>query len=121
MVALAIAGLPAAHNIGMLASPAVRKVGLYAKRLEDTGFTARFPDSNGETRLLDVIRAVKAARVTTQVRREYAEIAAGIAADAYLIACTELSVLGAPDGIEAPVVDSLDALVRGTIAEAKST
>jgi len=118
MVALAIAGLPAARRIGMLASPAVQKVGLYARRLQEAGCGAVFPDAQGEARMLGVIRAVKAGNVTAQHRRDYAQVAAALEADAYLIACTELSVLGAPDGLRKPAVDALDALVAETVARA---
>lgn len=119
MVALAIALLPKARRIGMLASPAVQKAGLYAARLRDAGYDAVFPDAEGEAKMLGVIRAVKAGSV--QQRRDYAQIAATLDVDAYLIACTELSVLGPPEGIGKPAVDALDALVAATVAEANGT
>ncbi|MEI9994325.1 MAG: amino acid racemase [Rhizomicrobium sp.] len=127
MVALAIARLdalaPKVERVGMLASPAVEKVGLYAARLRDAGMTALFPDAPGQGRMLAVIRAVKAGAVTPQSRADYAALAAALAqdgADAFLIACTELSVLGAPAGIALPVVDALDALVTETVRIARN-
>ena len=105
----------------MLASPAVQKVGLYAARLKEAGFDAMFPDADGEAWMLDVIRAVKANILTPQHRADYAAIACKLreqGADAFLIACTELSVLGPPDGLATPYVDALDALVAATIREA---
>ena len=123
MVALASAALatlsPKPRRIGMLASPAVQKVGLYAARLQAAGFAAVFPDSTGEARMLDVIRAVKANALTPQHRRNYADIAASLDADAYLIACTELSVIGPPDGLAGPHVDALDVLASAAIKEAQ--
>ena len=115
MVALSIARL-SDKRIGMLASPAVQKVGLYAARLERAGHVAVFPDD--EAKLLDVIRAVKANALTAQHRRDYAQIAASLDADAYLIACTELSVIGPPEGMTKPVVDALDVLVEATVKKA---
>ncbi len=117
MVALSIARLRD-KRIGMLASPAVQKVGLYASRLEHAGHVAVFPDADGEARLLDIIRAVKANALTDGHRRDYARIANALDADACLIACTELSVIGPPDGATKPVVDALDVLVEATIAAA---
>ena len=117
MVALSIARLRD-KRIGMLASPAVQKVGLYASRLKDADHVAVFPDADGEARLLDVIRAVKANTLTDRHRRDYAQIAASLDADAYLIACTELSVIGPPEGATKPVVDALDVLVEATVKEA---
>jgi aspartate racemase len=117
MVALAIKQL-GGRRIGMLASPAVQKVGLYTRRLNEAGFEAVFPDADGERRILGVINAVKANAVTAQHRRDYARVAASLDADATLIACTELSVLGPPDGIAEPAIDALDALVDETVARA---
>jgi aspartate racemase len=124
MVALAIARLdqlrPKPARIGMLASPAVRMVGLYEKRLGEAGFQALFPSSAGEARILEIIRAVKANRIEERHHRDYAAIAKLLAgADALLIACTELSVLGPPPGIALPYIDALDVLVQATLDEAK--
>ncbi|HEX3673148.1 MAG TPA: amino acid racemase [Rhizomicrobium sp.] len=128
MIGLSVARLglasPKPARIGMLASPAVQKVGLYAKRLADAGFIALFPDGAGEDKILGVIRAVKANAVTAQHRTDYADVANALAAkgaEAFLIACTELSVLGSPDGVTLPSVDALDALVDATIREARAT
>ena len=122
MVTLAIAEVgklsPRPDRIGMLASPAVQKVGLYASRLNEAGFEAIFPDAGGEARMLDIIRAVKSNTLTPQHRQDYTEIATSLNADAYLIACTELSVIGPPDGLSKPHVDALDILVAATIRDA---
>jgi aspartate racemase len=123
MVALSVAALsalsPTPGRIGMLASPAVRKVGLYSTRLAHAGFEAVFPDAAGEAELLEIIRAVKANAAASRHRAAYARIATSLEADAVLLACTELSVLGAPERVTGPVVDALDILVRATISEAK--
>jgi len=125
MVALAIARLgtltlkPA--RIGMLASPAVRLVGLYEARLREAGFAALFPEEDSEAQLLEFIRAIKAGAMEDRHRHVYASVAAGLTkagADAFLIACTEFSVIGPPAGLNRPCVDALDVLVEATIAEA---
>jgi aspartate racemase len=128
MVALSIEKLdgikPKPRRIGMLASPAVRAVGVYNSSMEARGFEALFPDTKDEATLLGVIRAVKAGRLDQQRRNEYTEIAHGLineGAEALLIACSELSVIG-PLAIGAvPAVDALDALVEGTIRTAGSS
>ncbi len=124
MIALAIARLgalsPKPKKIGMLASPAVRKVGLYAERLSEGGFEALFPDAKGEAAVFAMIRAVKAKAVTEQIQADYDLAIAGLrdaGADAFLIACTELSLLPPPQG--RPFVDALDALVDETIRSAR--
>lgn len=127
MVALAIAKIatlsPKPCRIGMLASPAVQKVGLYATRLNDAGFTALFSNATGEAKVLDIIRAVKANAATPQHRADYSAIARVLreqGADAHLIACTELSVIGAPEGASLPHIDALDVLVDATIKTANA-
>jgi aspartate racemase len=127
MVSLAAVRLAQLHpqptTVGVLSMPAVRKVGLYEARLAGEGMTAMFPEQAGEQVLLDVIRAVKAGAVTDAVRAGYAGVAAahaGQGADALLIACTELSVLGSPAGCALPVIDALDALVEATVRTARA-
>jgi aspartate racemase len=124
VVTLSIAKLaalsPKPKKVGILATPAVRLVGLYEARLRDTGMDAAFPDAANEAKLLDVIRAVKANAITEQHHLDYADAARSQAnVDALLIACTELSVLGAPRGISKPAIDALDVLVSATVAEAR--
>jgi aspartate racemase len=92
----------------MLASPALKKAGLYKGEI--------FPDE--DEKILGVIRAVKANALTAAHRRDYAEIAASLDVDAYLIACTELSVIGPPDAVTKPVVDALDVLVEEVVSTA---
>jgi len=125
MVGLAIEKLtalrPQPGRIGMLASPAVRTLGLYAARLAAAGMTALFPDATGEAVVLGVIRAVKAGAVTAAHRAEYAAVANALVesgAQALLIACTELSVLGIPERCGRAAVDALDALVEASVMTA---
>jgi aspartate racemase len=125
MVALSIARLGALpicpKTVGMLATPAVRKVGLYSLRLADAGFKVLFPDEPNEARVVEMIRAVKVNAVSEKNRADYAAAADHLAdagADALLIACTELSLLPAPG--RRPSIDALDVLVEETIRVAKN-
>jgi aspartate racemase len=124
MVALSIAELakltPKPRRVGMLASPAVRLVGLYKERLESAGFEPVFPDAANEAKILGVIQAVKAGRTGDTERRAYGDVVQSLGGvDAFLIACTELSVLP-PPVLAQPRVDALDVLVDATIARAKN-
>lgn len=115
-------GAPA--RVGVLASPAVRLVGLFEARLAAAGYVTVWPEPEDEAALLGIIRAVKAGGVEPEHRRLYADIASRMTAagaEAFLIACTELSVLGPPAGAEElKVIDTLDALVDATIREARN-
>jgi aspartate racemase len=125
MIALAIARLGQLSlkpkTIGMLASPAVKNVGLYAERLKKAGFEPLFPDGDDEAAVFAMIRAVKAKAITDKIRSDYERAIKGLrenGADAFLVACTELSLLPPPK--ERPVVDALDALVTETIRTAQA-
>jgi aspartate racemase len=125
MIALSIARLdaltPRPKKIGILASPAVHRVGLFDKRLSAAGYQALFPEAEVESRLLEIIQAVKAGGATPAHRRTYASIVRRLredGADAFLVACTELSLLPAPEP-GCPVVDTLDVLVVATIQAAR--
>lgn len=122
MVQLAIDALTGGpRRVGLLASPAVRLVGLYKARMEGAGLEAVFPDAPHEEKLLGVIKAVKAGQYGDQEQQDYLKVAqhllqAGV--EALLIACTELSVLKPPRS-DGPVADTLDLLVGATITEAR--
>jgi aspartate racemase len=127
MIGLSIQRLAAAttrpRRIGLLASPAVRLVGLYQKQIEQAGMAAIFPDPDHESRLLGVIKAVKSGQFGAAHQQDYEAVTQNLldaGADALLIACTELSVIGPPANAACPVVDSLDVLVEATIATARA-
>ena len=112
---------PRPRRIGILASPAVRLVGLFERRMAEAGFETLFPGSDDEERLLGIIRAVKAGEVKPSDWQAYQDIAARLTdrgAEAFLVACTELSLLLAPR-LPQPMLDTLDILVDGTVAAAR--
>ena len=111
------------RRIGMLASPAVRLVGLYDRKFERVGLEAVYPGPQHESELLAIIKAVKAGQLNTRHRKDYARIAAAVSdagADAFLIACTEFSVMGPPEGIVRPIFDTMDVLADATLATARN-
>lgn len=109
---------PNPSRIGILSSPAVRLVGLFATRLSDAGYEAVFPSEEDEAKLFATIKSLKAGRVGDQ--RGYDAIARRLSeggADALLVACTELSLMFAPPS-RGPLFDTLDLLVEATIRTA---
>jgi aspartate racemase len=110
------------RRVGVLASPAVRLVGLYKARMEQAGLQTLFPEPQDEQTLLGIIKTVKAGRLDDRHRQDYGKVAGNLVeagADALLVACTEFSVIGPPAGAAAPVIDALDVLVEATIAAAR--
>ena len=112
---------PKPKRIGMLASPAVLRVGLFDKHLTAAGYELTPVDQDTEDRLLEIIKAVKAGGTSPAHRRTYEAIARKLkenGADAFLVACSELSLLPAPD-VGSPVIDTLDVLVDATVRTAR--
>ncbi len=105
-------------RIGMLASPAVRLVGVFDAAFDARGLVPVFLADDAP--LLAVIKRVKAGENGPATQAEFARLASALAvqSDHLLIACTELSLLSQalpPQGWS----DSLDSLVEEIIAFAK--
>lgn len=111
---------PAPRRIGMLASPAVKIVGLFDAAFQAVGIETLYPESND--RLLAVIKAVKAGQITDAVRETFNAVVDELEADgagALLIACTELSVISDALTSTLPVFDTLQVLTDEIVARAK--
>ncbi|MDQ2089976.1 aspartate/glutamate racemase family protein [Marimonas arenosa] len=97
-------------RIGMLASPAVQRAGVFDGAFAARGLTPVWGD---EGALLQIIRDVKAGRRDAKPLARIAQAMAR-ACDHLLVACTELSLLtDALSGL--PWTDSLDCLVDGIV------
>ncbi|MEZ5594050.1 MAG: amino acid racemase [Gammaproteobacteria bacterium] len=118
-----VAHAPPLRRIGMLASPAVRLVGLFDRQFPAHDLTVIYPPEADQTVVLDLIRDVKAGRVSDARIAAYNAVAQRLVtagADALLIACTELSTLAVPQtGV--PIVDTLEVLVHAVVTAAKQT
>lgn len=108
------------RRVGMLASPAVRIVGLFDAAFHDVGIEPIYPGSND--RLLDIIKAVKAGRVTAATHETLSALADELTtagADCLLIACSELSVISASIRTALPIFDTLQVLTDEIVARVK--
>ncbi len=117
MTASALAAQATTHRrVGLLASTAVHNIGLYEKALAARGLQTVPPQD--QSRLMDIIKAVKRGDSGDAVRTGYAGIArqlAGDRVDVLAVACTELSVLTGALDPDLPVVDALDVLTAAII------
>lgn len=116
MVALSVRAMAARMEsggyVGMLASPAVRRAGVFMPLLEQVGLRVLWPAD--EAPLLDAIRTIKARGPVPEARLVLARTAADLAeagADLLCVACTEFSLI--VDAIDPvlPYIDTLDVLV----------
>ncbi|WP_048305897.1 aspartate/glutamate racemase family protein [Halomonas sp. PR-M31] len=104
-------------RIGMLASPALRKIGLYERYADDVGLTLMYPQD--EDALLEVIRAVKRGErrhaATLDGFNRAADDLDRQGADVLVLACTELSVIQSDLNTAVPVHDSLQILAEEVV------
>ncbi|MGM0535873.1 MAG: aspartate/glutamate racemase family protein [Pseudomonadota bacterium] len=108
-------------RVGMLCSPALRRIGLYEGVAEARGLSLVYPDD--EEAVLEVIRAVKRGEGrdpdTLALLARAADNLKARGADVLVLACTELSVIDdALDG-SLPVVDSVRVLAEQVVAAAE--
>lgn len=104
-------------RVGILASPAVRQVGLFDAACTAAGLTAAY--AKDEPAMLAAIRAIKAGGATVAARATLAQASSDLLAEGaavQMIACTEFSIIA--DAVDPGVTafDTLDQLVSGIIA-----
>ena len=121
MVALSVAhaaGLSGpGGTVGILASPAVRRIGLFDRAFGEAGLTAIYPRE--EAAMLATIRLIKAQGAAPAARSALAAASAELAARGarvQMIACTEFSLISEAVDPDVQAFDTLDRLVEGILA-----
>jgi aspartate racemase len=115
---------PRPRRVGLLASSALPRIGLYEASLGTCEREVVYPQPSLQTALMALIGAVKAegvAAVDAEPLRVAAADLIGAGADVLLVACTELSALGdaLAGTLDVPVVDAADVLARATVSHAR--
>ena len=126
MVDLAVARAAALAGpgspVGILASPAVRKVGLFDAALSLRGLRAVYaPD---EAAMLAAIRQIKADGPRPEARRALRAASAALAAQGatvQMIACTEFSLIAEAVDKTAATFDSMDCIVQAIVTFARKS
>nr|WP_297459486.1 amino acid racemase [uncultured Halomonas sp.] len=110
-------------RVGLLCSPALRKIGLYEGFIEARGLSLVYPEN--EARMLDVIRAVKRGEGHHSETRDAFALAAedvlSQGAEVLVLACTELSVIQDALRTDTLVVDTVTVLAEAVAETARST
>jgi len=104
-------------TVGILASPAVRRIGLFDRVFGAAGLTALYPQDDAA--MLATIRLIKAQGVTPAARSALAAASNELAtagAHVQMLACTEFSLISEAVDPEAQAFDTLDRLVEGILA-----
>ncbi len=108
-------------KIGILASPAVRKVGLFDAAMIDAGLTPVYP--RDEAAMLAAIRQIKAEGPGDSPRATLTAASSDLAAlgaPVQMIACTEFSLIPEATAPGVNSFDTLDVLVEAIVAFATS-
>jgi aspartate racemase len=121
MVALSVARASAlagpGARVGLLASPAVRRTGLFDALLAAAGLTPVYP--HDQDSLLAAIRLIKAEGACPAARRHLLTASQSLldqGARVQMVACTEFSLIADAVVPGAQTFDTLDQLVSGIIA-----
>lgn len=103
--------LPSGSRVGILASPALRKVGVFDAPLERAGFTPIWPAD--EDQMLGTIRHIKANGPTDTALRTLSDAANAMSAQGatlLFVACSEYSLLSRDLPQILPIIDTVDVL-----------
>jgi aspartate racemase len=116
-IALARRTVPELSTVGVLATDGTLTAGTYDLACAAAGLGCVAPDPAVQADVMDVIyNGVKAGRPVERARYQaLVDHLRSKGAQAVVLGCTELSILGHDLGIEPGVVDSLDALALRTI------
>jgi aspartate racemase len=108
-------------TVGILASPAVRRIGLFERPLADAGLSVAY--ALDEDAMLATIRQIKSQGATAGARACLAAASADLldrGAQVQMIACTEFSLISDAIAPGVTAFDTLDLLVEELIAFAAS-
>lgn len=104
-------------RVGILASPAVRQVGLFDAAIAAAGLSAVY--ARDEPAMLAAIRSIKAGGANPAARATLAQASAALLAQGapvQMIACTEFSLIAGAAAPGTTQFDTLDQLASGIIA-----
>jgi aspartate racemase len=115
LTAARIAARTPGARVGVLASTAVHRVGVYERELVDRGLEAVRPRRQDD--LMALIRGVKRGETGAEAARGLAEIGAEFEdhCEIALIACSELSLISEQLAASGRVLDSLDVLADAIV------
>ncbi len=108
-------------KVGLLATTATVKMGIYASRLEKAGIELILPDEEHQARVLSLINDIKAGKTGQESCLELkflAEYLKNCGAQAVILGCTELGIVAKLE-IDIKLVDGVTELAKATVLEVK--
>jgi len=107
------------RRVGVLAADGCLAAGLYQDALERRGVTAIVCELAAQAAFMSLLYQIKAGEVGEQSRAQMRRLAEGLVAagaEIVLAGCTEIPLALGQGDIVTPLVDSIDALARKTVA-----
>ncbi len=111
---------PDLRKAGLLASTALQQIYLYEPWFKQHGVKVLYPQQQNQRAVMDLIRAVKAKRQTSDQILAYNRAADDLqaqGAECLVVACTELSVIGDRLRTSLPVYDASELLATTVVRE----
>ena len=108
-------------RVGVLAADGCRRAGLYQRALAGHEVEALLCDAGDQAVFMDLLYRIKAGDLGSGVRAAMRLLAEGLVADGaevIIAGCTEVPLVLSAIELEVPMIDSIDALARATIAVA---
>lgn len=112
------ATVPEVRRVGVLATDGLLEAGIYQQALAEAGREALVPREDELSRLMALIKRVKAGDKGRDVAEQMgtlAELLASAGAEVIVAACTEIPLVLPAGNISVPVISSTDALARATV------
>jgi aspartate racemase len=111
------AHVPAVRRVGLVATTGTLRTGLYPSRLAGRGIAVVLPTDAEQAQVMSVIYGVKAGNgALAAVGRALR----GRGAEALLLGCTELSLVGLRSSSDFPIFDPLEILARRAVDVARN-
>lgn len=107
-------------KVGLLATTATIRTGLYSDRLRTQGVETLCPEGERQEEAMRTIKEVKRAGVTPSARNTTYQLVDELrerGADAIVAGCTEFSLVLSQLHLDLPVFDPLDSLARAVVRE----
>jgi aspartate racemase len=111
----------APRSVGILAADGCLEAGLYQNAFAERRVATMIGSAEARARFMRLLYRIKAGETGAAERAEMRALAQGLladGADVLLAGCTEIPLVLGPDDVEAPLVDSVEALARRTVAAA---
>jgi aspartate racemase len=115
--------VPDLKTVGLLASCAVFDLGLYNGRFADAGVRLMDMEPDEQGKVMSAIRKIKTSSYGPEVVETIRDVADNLArrgAQAILVACTELSIIGGQIKPATRMFDASQILAEAIVREAKS-